>query len=224
MCGRFSLRASPRVIQSVFKVETLPDFSPRYNIAPSSPILVIRQGIEKREALFMRWGLIPHWANEAKTDWRTINARAETVQSKPTFRESFRKRRCLIPADGFYEWQTENKNRKIPWYITLPSVEVFGFAGLWDRWEKDGKRIESATIIVTEACPELKKIHGRMPVIIDPLHYDLWLGIEEERKRQDYLDLLKPWKGKIAFWRVSVAVNRADAEGEELIKEILAPQ
>ncbi|CAI9084681.1 hypothetical protein A7K73_08115 [Candidatus Methylacidiphilum fumarolicum] len=102
-------------------------------------------------------------------------------------------------------------------------MEVFGFAGLWDRWEQDSRIIESTTIIVTEACIALQAIHGRMPVIIDPLHYDLWLGIEKDRNLQDYLDLLKPWNGKIAFWRVRCAVNREDVE-EELIEEIPTPR
>ncbi|TFE72915.1 SOS response-associated peptidase [Methylacidiphilum caldifontis] len=218
MCGRFSLHTPPKVIKQVFNLELLPEIQPRYNIAPSTPILVVRKIDGKNRADLLRWGLIPHWAKEKKSSYSLINARAETVSTKSVFRESFKRRRCLIPADGFYEWKKLN-GKKEPWYITIPDQEVFAFAGLWDHWEGPGETIESTTIIVTEACDKLRHIHDRMPVIVDRIDFERWLvPVAGEEKKE--LELLRPWQREISLHRVSSAVNKATAEGQELIKAV----
>ncbi|QSR87659.1 SOS response-associated peptidase [Candidatus Methylacidiphilum infernorum] len=218
MCGRFSLHTSPRVIQQVFKLDSLPDITPRYNIAPSTPILAIRKKEGKNDAALLRWGLVPHWAKEQKSGYSLINARAETLCSKPAFRESFKKRRCLIPADGFYEWQSVD-GKKTPWYITLPDLPLFAFAGLWDSWRSPEQSVESCTIIVTEACEKLRPIHPRMPAILAPADYERWLQPTAGEEEKD-LCLLKPWPGEIRLRRVSPAVNKPTVEGEGLIREV----
>lgn len=154
---------------------TLDALFARYNIAPSQSVAAIRvlSGEEGRELVSLRWGLIPHWAKEAKSEYSTINARAETVAEKPTFRAAFRRRRCLIPADGFFEWSpTPDGTGKQPWYVTRKDGGLFAFAGLLERWEPadgmEGQAVDSCTIIVTEANDLLRRIHDRMPVILDP--------------------------------------------------------
>ena len=142
---------------------------PRYNIAPTQDVLAIRlERVGQQEAVQLRWGLIPFWAKDEKISYSTINARAETVARKPAFRDAFKKRRCLIAADGYYEWKKPEDGSKQPYRITLDPEQPFSFAGLWEHWEKDNKVIESCTIIVTDANELTKDIHGRMPVILDP--------------------------------------------------------
>ncbi len=178
MCGRFSQTSSPEVVAEQFGFGDAPLFlKPRYNIAPSQPVAVVRAHSDsgKRECLLLRWGLIPLWAKDPAIGYKMINARAETVSEKPAFRGPFRNRRCLILADGFYEWQQEGR-RKQPFYIRLKDRRPFAFAGLWDRWEPPGgEAVESCTILTTEPNDVLRPIHERMPVIVDPQAYNLWL-------------------------------------------------
>ena len=159
----------------LYRVHDRPNLRPRYNIAPTQDVLAIRLNVEgNQEAVQLRWGLIPFWAKEEKIAYSTINARAETVASKPAFRDAFKKRRCLIPADGYYEWKPEGGTKQ-PYRITLDPEQPFSFAGLWEHWEKGGKVVESCTIIVTNANDLTKDIHDRMPVILDPKDYIGWL-------------------------------------------------
>jgi putative SOS response-associated peptidase YedK len=154
MCGRYSLITPVEGMRRVFGFLEQPNLAPRYNIAPSQEIAAVRLGADgMRHFAWLRWGLIPSWAKEARIGYRTINARAETVAEKPAFRAAFRKRRCLVLADGFYEWQKRKEGAKQPYRITLADGGPFGFAGLWETWHdpESGERIESATIIVTEA-------------------------------------------------------------------------
>jgi putative SOS response-associated peptidase YedK len=177
MCGRFALKNPPISIQEHFHLPEKVDLSPRYNIAPSQKTAVIRHlpGEGFRRLDMLRWGLIPPWAKDMKIGYRLINARSETLDQKPSFRAAFKKRRCLVAADGFYEWQHYGKTKQ-PFYIHLKKGNLFGFAGLWESWkDPDGKIIESCTIITTSANELISQIHDRMPVILRPEQYDAWL-------------------------------------------------
>ena len=176
MCGRYSLTTPMEAVGRLFQVAERPNLKPRYNIAPSQDAPVVRAGEAGGRGLeSMRWGLIPSWAKEARIGYKMINARAETVAQKPEFRGAFRQRRCLVPADGFYEWRKLGKVKQ-PYRITLAEGGPFAFAGLWERWRApDGQAVSSFTIITTEANRPLRPIHDRMPVILDPADYDAWL-------------------------------------------------
>ena len=147
----------------------------RFNIAPTQTVPVVRQGATGRELAIMRWGLIPSWAKDMKLAATMINARAETVAEKPAFRSAFKRRRCLVPADGYYEWQKIDAKTKQPYYIRRRDDQPFAFAGLWERWDKGSDPIESFTIITSDANDSTRSIHDRSPVILDPSDFDMWL-------------------------------------------------
>jgi putative SOS response-associated peptidase YedK len=177
MCGRYRLSRRKQVIQEYFDTADEVDWEPRYNIAPSQDVGIIRQDPSRPERRFSlaRWGLIPSWASDASIGCKTINARAETVVSKPAFRDAFTSRRCLIPTDGFYEWKRAAKTKQ-PFHVGLEDDSLFAFAGLWDRWrDPDGAVIESCSILTTTPNSLLADIHDRMPVILRQEDYDLWL-------------------------------------------------
>lgn len=193
MCGRFTLTLNPDQLQMAFNLSEPPpaDLAPRYNIAPSQAVAVIANGTS-RKLEFFKWGLIPSWAKDPKIGNRLINARAETLAEKPSFRAALKKRRCLILADGFYEWKKEGKT-KTPMYLRLKEGEPFAFAGLWETWKSpDDELIKSCTIITTEPNALVKKIHDRMPVILPAKAYDLWLS-PDELPAEKTLPLLKPF-------------------------------
>ena len=181
MCGRFTLRTPAHRLAEAFGVRELPNLRPRYNIAPSQDVVAIRAADDgTRELVLLRWGLIPFWAKEAAIGNRMINARAETVAEKPAFRAAFRRRRCLVAADGFYEWQNTDGGAKQPYFIRLADDAPFAIAGLWERWSApDGAEVESCTLITTDANDLLKPIHHRMPVILAPAAHDAWLDPDE---------------------------------------------
>jgi putative SOS response-associated peptidase YedK len=174
MCGRFALYLSKQRLQQTFGVE-MPDVEPRYNVSPTQPVLTIRAADGIRTAAMLRWGLVPSWADDPKIGSRLINARADTVATKPSFRSAFKRRRCLIPADAFYEWQATGTKKKQPHCIRMKDKSPFAFAGLWEQWERDGQTLESCCIITTEANAVLEPIHDRMPVILPARDYDLWI-------------------------------------------------
>ena len=190
MCGRFSLHTPESQIREAFNLEhTEPlGLKPRYNIAPSQDIPIIRDTDAGQEMVMARWGLIPSWSKESKTKYSTINARIESVAEKPTYRSSFKRKRCLIPTDGFYEWKQVNGN-KVPHHIRMGDGSVFAFAGLWDHWEDEGDSIKSCTIIVMPSNEVMKPIHERMPAIIAPAEYDWWLDtrITDKQEIMQYL-------------------------------------
>lgn len=179
MCSRFSQTLPPDGVRSLFGYRNRPDFPPRHNISPSEPIPVVRQTRERgREFVLMRWGLIPSWVKDPDEFSMLINARSETVLEKPSFRAAMRHRRCLIPADGFYEW-TGPKGRKRPFHICRADGGPIAFAGLWEHWQgAEGEEIESVTILTTEANADLAPLHHRMPVILDPDDFDAWLDCD----------------------------------------------
>ncbi len=209
MCGRFTLTASATALAQQFNLADIPARSPRYNVAPTQEVLAVvrRPDASKRQARLLRWGLIPMWVEGPAVGSRMINARAETVATKPAFRRAFRERRCLILADGFYEWQ-RREGRKQPFYIRLDDGQPFAFAGLWERWVPlDGQPLDSCTIITTTSNDLVGRIHLRMPVILAPEDYDLWLdpGLHEPECLQP---LLRPYPAEeMVAYPVSTRVN-----------------
>lgn len=175
MCGRYTLTADAASIQLAFNLDSIPDWQPRYNIAPSQLVPVITSG-NAGQLSFLQWGLVPSWAKDAAIGGKMINARAETAAEKPSFRAAFKRRRCLVPADGFFEWAQQG-SRKTPMYIHLENRTLFAFAGLWEsRANPDGSKLETCTILTTEANELIRPLHHRMAVILAPEHYDAWLS------------------------------------------------
>lgn len=220
MCGRFTLRKPAERIAREFQLVEVPTIEFRYNIAPTQNILAIRHSPDGREGGMFKWGLIPSWAKDASIGAKLINARSETVAEKPSFRESFKRRRCIIPADGFYEWQRTG-GKKQPFYFRLKDDRLFGFAGLWDKWRSpDGESLETCSLLTTEANEVLRPVHDRMPVILHSDDYDLWLD-EDVRKQDLRQELLRPYPAsEIAAYPVSMAINRPAHQGEELVQPI----
>ena len=209
MCGRFTQTALPAVIAQEFGVATPPLFTPRYNIAPSQPIAAIRidPDTATRTLAMLRWGLIPSWAKDPKIGYQCINAKAETVAEKPSFRAAFKKRRCLVIATGFYEWQVQGRAKQ-PLWIGLKRHRPFAFSGLWDQWKPtEGEPLETCTILTTEPNELLAPIHNRMPVILAPTAYDQWLNPTFQRA-ESLKALLRPYSSEeLTAYPVSTLVN-----------------
>ena len=218
MCGRFSLGATVRVGQ-LFDVPDWPDVPPRYNIAPSQDVPAVVQLRETAHRQFrpLRWGLVPSWAKDRTIGARLINARAETVAAKPAFRGLLREHRCLVLADGFYEWQLRGR-RKQPWYVRMRDNRPFAFAGLWDRWHPvEGDQLETCTIVTTEANAVVRPIHDRMPVILPSTDYGLWLdpGFQEVERLTAALRPYPP--DEMTAYPVSTRVNNAAYDDPECV-------
>jgi putative SOS response-associated peptidase YedK len=215
MCGRYTLHCSAAAVANRFGVSPPSLLPQRYNIAPSQRVLAIRQRANgKRELVPLSWGLVPFWADDPTIGNRLINARAETAATKPAFRRGFASRRCLIVADGFYEWQAEGRHKQ-PWYIQLASGQPFGFAGLWERWEKGGTPIQSCTVLTCPANSLMQPIHNRMPVILPAEHEAAWLDSNAHDTAQ-LSQLLKPLPAAaMTAYRVGSLVNspRLDTAG-----------
>ena len=209
MCGRFTLNVTPEQLQQSFPGLKIPEgLTPRYNIAPTQPIAVITNNHPDQLDFFV-WGLVPSWAKDPSIGNRMINARAETLAEKPAFRAAFRRRRCLIPATGFYEWkQDPNQKSKTPMYIHMEDRKVFAFAGLWESWNgPDGSNILSCTIITTDPNPLMAAIHNRMPVILHPSVYEQWLDPGEPPTGR-LVSLLQPYPPEgMSAYPVSKMVN-----------------
>jgi len=220
MCGRFTLRTPVEKLMAAFGLEDLPELPLRYNIAPTQPVATVLVVTGGREFRPMRWGLIPSWAKDQKIGSRLINARSETVAEKPAFRSAFRHRRCLILADGFYEWQRTDVGR-LPYYIARRDGEPFAFAGLWERWAPPtGEPVESCTILTTAANSLIAEFHLRMPVILDPADHDLWLDetVTDPALLQPLLKRYPP--EKMVAYRVGPAVNRPANDSPDLIRPL----
>jgi putative SOS response-associated peptidase YedK len=223
MCGRFTLTADPNEIQAAFPWLSVPEgIQPRYNIAPTQPIAVVAND-GKNKLDFYIWGLIPSWAKDPTIGNRLINARAETLAEKPAFRAALRRRRCLVLADGFYEWRQEpGRKTKVPMYIRLRTGKPFAFAGLWETWESpDGSTILSGTIITTEPNLLMQDIHNRMPVIVHEADYRLWLTQDEVELRQ-VEKIFQPYpSAEMVAQPVSSLVNSPANESPDLIKPLV---
>lgn len=219
MCGRFTLKGPPNQIAEMLGLVTVPNLAPRYNIAPTQDVLALRPEADgDRHLAWLRWGLIPFWAKDAGIGARMINARADTIAEKPAFRQAFRSRRCVIAADGFYEWKTVAKGRKQPFHIHRADEAPFAFAGLWERWEKGGEAVESCTIVTTDAPADLAAIHHRVPVILEADALQAWLDTPEE-EADGLRDLLSPLpKGTLVADPVTTTVNKVANDGPECLE------
>ena len=196
MCGRYRLLSTEEEVAEFFEAERLEELHPRYNIAPSQPVPVLRQVGPGRTISMVRWGLVPSWAKDPSIGSRLINGRSETVLDKPSFREPFAERRCLVPANGFYEWKKVGQ-RKQPFHFGMNDGSLFAFAGLWDRWQSpDGTVLESCTILTTTPNQLLQDVHDRMPVILHRNHHDIWLTAPPA-ERQRLREMLVPFEAEL---------------------------
>jgi putative SOS response-associated peptidase YedK len=218
MCGRYRLSRRKQLVEEYFdSVSEEEDWNPRYNIAPTQPVPVIRQNPKEpvRELSLMKWGLVPSWAPNPSVAARMINARSETASTKPAFREALKSRRCLIPADGFYEWMRTGKAKQ-PYCFEVNEGELFAFAGLWDRWrDPSGNAVETCSILTTTPNAVTSPVHDRMPVILDPDSYDLWLdpGMRDVAAASD---LLKPYDARLMrCYPISTRINSVVNDDEE---------
>lgn len=220
MCGRYTVHHKPEEIAERFEVDfDYSDYTPRYNIAPSQMVATIRQ-IDVREVAFCKWGLIPFWAKDPSIGNKMINAKAETLAEKPSFKNALAKRRCLIPADGFYEWKKQGKAPSQPIYIRRRDQGLFAFAGLWEEWKTpEGNRLQSCTIITTEPNELIAKFHHRMAVILRPEDEAVWL--DPKNSTADALPLLKPYPPEeLEAFEVSRAVNSPSVDEVSLIAPV----
>ena len=221
--GRYSLTTAPEALRQLFDFHAGSNLEPRYNIAPTQPAPVVRSaaGGVGRELVMLRWGLIPSWGKEASIGNKMINARSETVAEKPSFRSAFHNRRCLVPADSFYEWRREGETKQ-PFRIGMKGGPAFAFAGLWESWQgTEGEAaIETFTILTTVANRKLHPIHPRMPVILDPKSYQIWLDASPDNTEQAF-SVLQPFPDEpMAFYRVSSRINSPRNDDAECLKPI----
>jgi putative SOS response-associated peptidase YedK len=241
MCGRYRLSKRKQLIEEYFETANEVDWEPRYNIAPSQDVGIIRQDSSRphREFSQVRWGLIPYWAKEASIGHKMINARSETVADKPAFREAFKNRRCLVPADGFYEWARTGKAKQ-PFHFGMQDDSLFAFAGIWDRWkDASGNPVETCSILTTTPNSLLAVVHDRMPVILERHNYELWLdpGFEDLNSLSEMLrpfnpDLMKSYpvstrvnapKNNDPECAAEIALQGATDRAEQLLPGILLP-
>lgn len=222
MCGRYSLTTPVSALQDLFNFSApLPNLAPRFNIAPTQGVVVVRQDADGTRILDgMRWGLVPSWSKDGPGGKPLINARSETLLEKPSFQTAAKRRRCLVPADGFFEWQTSQPGKGTPYFISRPEGGVFAMAGLWEAWmSKDGSELFSMAIVTAAANATLQPFHHRMPVVITPENFALWLDCTDETDLAGPLSLLKPAPDTYFHaYPVSKAVNKISNDGPELLE------
>ena len=224
MCGRFTLNIPPELLAEIFGLASIPVYPASYNVAPSQQVPVIRSMADngQRELAFLRWGLVPSWARDPSIGSRMINARAETIQEKPAFRHAIRYRRCIVPASGFFEWQVEG-GKKQPLYLRIRERSIMGLAGIWEEWKTpEAALLETFAILTTTSNRLIEPIHDRMPVILHPREYDLWLDREvtdpEKLKR-----LYHPYLSELLeICRVSDLVNSPRNNSPACIEPVAA--
>jgi putative SOS response-associated peptidase YedK len=220
MCGRYTITSPPEAIRALFRYDDQPNFPARFNVAPTQPIPIVRSAEGKRRFVLVRWGLLPSWVKDPRTFSLLINARGESVLEKPAFRAAMRRRRCLIPADGFYEWKREG-NGKRPYYIRGKTGAPMAFAGLWEVWTgPNGEELETAAIVTTAANRALAAIHDRMPVIVPPDAFDLWLDCENVEAETAAALIVPANEDLLDVCPVSHAVNRSANDTAALIEPI----
>lgn len=221
MCGRYAFFSPAEAVRRTFEIDELPPLEPRYNIAPTQPVPVLRAtGSGGRKLGLLRWGLIPSWAKDPSIGNRMINARGETLTERPAYRSAYRRRRCILPADGWYEWQAAAAGRQ-PWFIRSRNGMPLGLAGLWESWRdpETGEAVESCTIVTTDAAEPIASIHGRMPVVLPAEAHAAWLDPE----LQDPATLgrwLAPCEPALSAFQVSRRVNNPRNEGPDLIEAL----
>ena len=231
MCGRYVIFSTPEAIRALFRYGEQPNFPPRYNIPPTQPIPIVRLVDGKRSFALMRWGLLPSWVEDLKTYPLLINARGESVLDKPAFRNAVRRRRCLIPADGFYEWQAGGAGGpKQPYFVrarrdAYGSAPPLAFAGLWETWTgPNGEELDTAAIVTTDANRTLSAIHPRMPVFIAPQDFERWLDCSSDDAAPVMALFQGPLPGEFTWHEVSMRVNHADNDDAQLLLPITDDQ
>ena len=229
MCGRYVITSPPAAIRALFGYAEQPNFPPRYNVAPTQPIPIVRLAEGKRSFALMRWGLIPAWTKDPKTVSLIINARGESVLDKPAFRNAMRRRRCLVPADGFYEWTPGNltaagaREPKRPYFVRPRSGAPMAFAGLWETWTgPNGEELDTTAIVTTRANRLLAPIHDRMPVVVEPQAFDLWLDCAKVDAETAAALITPPPDSLLECYEVSPAVNRVANDAPELVAPVTA--
>ena len=224
MCGRFVITSSPEAIRQLFGYAQQPNFPSRFNIAPTQPVPVITMENGFRQFNLMRWAFLPAWVKDPRNFSVLINARAETITEKPAFRNAIRRRRCLIPADGYYEWRPDDKLKR-PLFIHPRDGQPIAFAAVWETWNgPNGEEVDTVAIVTTEASEDLQVLHHRMPVIIPPDAFEFWLDCRVETE-QSPLELMKPApQGTFDWYEVSTAVNRVVNDDESLTRPITPEQ
>ncbi len=223
MCGRFAICISPSELAKLFNLTNVEDIAPRYNVAPSQKVPAVRGGREGRRLDHLLWGLVGHTAKEASPTQLYINVRSETAAQKPTFKKAFAAQRCLLPASGFYEWKKLGR-RKQPYYFKRPDDRPLALAGLWDRWQNpSGDTLESCAILTTAANETVRPLHHRMPLILEPEHFSLWLDPTSDPKQ--LIPLLTPYPTDyLTAYPVNPLVNRIQNDGPECIEPWIPPE
>lgn len=226
MCGRYASSTPPERLRRIFRTtNALPNVPARYNLCPTQDVLAVRTHPKtgERSLDLLRWGLIPHWAKDATIGARLINARAENLSDKPAFRDAFGRRRCLIPADAFYEWRDRTRPKQ-PYAIRRRDGEPMAFAGLWENWRAaDGNWLRSCTIVTTAANPLVAPLHDRMPAILEEADYPLWLG-EQPAEAERLLGLLRPFPGdRLEMFAVGPAVNDVRRDEAGMLEPLALP-
>lgn len=217
MCGRFVIHSAGDQLREAFGLGETPDIQPRFNLAITDPVPTVRRLDEGRRLIMARWGLIPRWSKDPKIGHRCFNARAESVHDKPAFREAFAERRCLVPANGWYEWDRSAKQKR-PYYVHMEDGRVFAFAGVWERWRGPDGIVESVAILTTEPNALIASLHDRMPVIVEPKDYSLWLD-SDIHDRAPLERMLSPYQASdLVSRQVDPKVNRVGVEGPDLIE------
>ncbi len=222
MCGRYAITSAPEAIRALFRYAEQPNFPARYNVAPTQPIPIVRLVDGKRRFALVRWGLLPAWVKDPKAFTLVINARGESVLDKPAFRSAMKYRRCLVPADGFYEWKPAGA-RKQPYFVRLKSGAPMAFAGLWECWSgPNGEELETAAIVTTGANRTLGHIHDRMPVVVPPEAFDLWLNCAEVDAETAAALIAPAPDDALEAYPVSTEVNRVANDNARLLEPVAA--
>ena len=219
MCGRYTLKASPEDVAEHFGLPEVPDLLPRYNVAPTQMVPAVKMTPDGRALTMLKWGLVPSWADDPGIGSRMINARGETVAEKPAYRSAFKQRRCLLPGDGFFEWKPEGKVKQ-PWHFRLKDGGPYAFAGLYEHWSKDGRTVDSCTLITGEPNDLVRPIHDRMPVILPSDRYEEWLD-PENKHTEGLLRLLKPYDArKMVAYPVDRIVSKAGVDNPQCVEPL----
>jgi len=218
MCGRYAITSAPEAIRRLFRYSEQPNFPPRYNVAPTQPVPIVRMVNGEFHFALVRWGLIPSWVKDPGDFTLLINARGESVNEKPAFRNAMKRRRCLFPADGFYEWKGI-AGRKVPYFVRLKGGGLMAFAGLWETWTgPNGEEMETAAIITTDANKEMAQVHHRAPVIVPPEAFDFWLDTGNVDAKTAAAAIGPAPNGSMEVYEVSTAVNRVANDSPTLIE------
>lgn len=224
MCGRYCITSAPEAIRALFRYPERPNFPPRYNVAPTQPVPIVRMVDGERHFALVRWGLIPAWVKDPKGFSLLINARGDSVNDRPAFRNAMKRRRCLFPADGFYEWRTEG-SRKQPFFAHPAMPGPIAIAGLWETWTgPNGEEMETAAVVTTDANKLLSTVHHRAPVIVAPEAFDLWLDCARVDATTATALITPAPEGSMAVREISPAVNRVANDSPELLEPYNAPQ